>query len=226
MKLSVIIPTYNEANTLAQLLRKVICVPVNKEIIIVDDGSTDHTKSILKEFEDVDNITILHHDINRGKGRAIRTGRDKATGDITIIQDADMETNPHDYLHLIQPIIDKKTKVVYGSRMLNQPRGNNWKYYYGGRFITFIANILYHQNITDEPTCYKVFDTIFFKSIPLECERFEFCPEITAKVSKRGEKIIELPMHYYPRKSDEGKKLKVKDGLEAFLVLLKYKFKN
>lgn len=226
MKLSVIIPTYNEAKTLAQLIKKALVVPINKEIIVVDDGSTDETQSVLKEFENMDNVIILSHGYNRGKGRAIRTGREKTSGDITIIQDADLETNPNDYLHLVEPIIQKNTKVVYGSRLLNQSADHNWKYYYGGRFITFIANLLYRQNITDEPTCYKVFDTAFFKSIPLECERFEFCPEITAKVSKRGIKIVELPMEYFPRKASEGKKLKMKDGFKALWVLLKYRFKN
>lgn len=226
MKLSVIIPTYNEGKTVAQLIEKVIAVPINKEIVIVNDGSTDSTKEALRQFENKEGIKVLHHEVNKGKGMAIRTGRDHITGDIAIIQDADLETDPNDYLHLVQPIIDKKTLVVYGSRILDQPRGNNWKYYYGGRFITAVANILYNQNITDEPTCYKVFDTAFFKSIPLECERFEFCPEVTAKVSKRGVKIVELPMHYYPRSTNEGKKLRVWDGLEAFWVLLKYRFKD
>ncbi|OJV54841.1 MAG: glycosyl transferase [Bacteroidetes bacterium 43-16] len=226
MKLSVIIPTYNEAKTLAQLIKKTLAVPINKEIIVVDDGSTDDTQSVLKEFENMDDVILLSHGYNRGKGRAIRTGREKTSGDITIIQDADLETNPNDYLHLVEPIIQKSTKVVYGSRLLNQSADHNWKYYYGGRFITFIANLLYRQNITDEPTCYKVFDTAFFKSIPLECERFEFCPEITAKVSKRGIKIVELPMEYFPRKASEGKKLKMKDGFKALWVLLKYRFKN
>lgn len=226
MKLSVIIPTYNEAKTLAQLIKKVLAVPINKEIIVVDDGSTDDTQNALKEFENSDNIILLSHGYNRGKGRSIRTGREKASGDITIIQDADLETNPNDYLHLVEPIIQKKTKVVYGSRLLSRSSDHNWKYYYGGRFITFMANLLYRQNITDEPTCYKVFDTTFFKKIPLDCERFEFCPEITAKVSKLGVKIVELPMEYFPRKASEGKKLKMKDGIKALWVLLKYRFKN
>ena len=223
-KLSVIIPTYNEAATLGQLIEKVQKVPVNKELIIVDDGSTDNTNEILQQYTSTKNIRVIYHSKNMGKGSAIRTGREFATGDITIIQDADLETDPNDYIHLLEPISSKKTKVVYGSRVLGGKTKSSFKYYFGGKFITFIANILYGQGITDEPTCYKVFDTMFFKSIPLKCKGFEFCPEITAKVSRRNMKIIELPMSYYPRSTSEGKKLRVKDGIIAAWILIKYRF--
>ncbi len=224
MKLSVIIPTYNESATLAQIIEKVQRVDIKKEIIIVNDGSTDKTKEILENYKSQKEITVVHHKKNMGKGSAIRTGRNYITGDIVIIQDADLETEPSDYLHLVKPIIKNQSKVVYGSRLLNRKISYSWKYYIGGRFITFMANLLYNQSITDEPTCYKVFDSDFFKSIPLNCTGFEFCPEITAKVSKRGIKIIELPMHYYPRSKKEGKKLRIKDGFMALWTLIKYKF--
>ena len=224
MKLSVIMPTYNEAGTLKEIIEKVKDVPIDKEIIVVNDGSTDSSKDVLSEFEHDPIVHVVHHDQNHGKGMAIRTGRKHVTGDIVIIQDADLETNPSDYLHLVKPILDKKTKVVYGSRLLGNKVEYSWKYYFGGRFVTWVANILYGQNITDEPACYKVFDSELFSSIPLECERFEFCPEVTAKVSRMGHKIVELPMEYYPRDRSEGKKLQVFDGIEAVWTLIRYKF--
>ena len=225
MKLSVIMPTYNEAPTLNEIIRKVQDVDYkDKEIIIVDDGSTDNTKAILDNYKNHENITVVHHAFNQGKGKAIRTGREHVTGDIVIIQDADLETDPDDYLHLIAPVLNRSALVVYGSRLLNCKVSFSWKYYWGGRFVTLAANWLYNQKITDEPACYKVFNSDFFKSIPLKCKRFDFCPEITAKVSKRGVKIVELPMRYYPRTIAEGKKLRIRDGIWALWVLLKYKF--
>ena len=224
MKLSVIMPTYNEAATLVEIIEKVRQVPIEKELIIVDDGSTDATAHILKDYEDKENIIVMRHEKNKGKGSAIRTARQRISGEMVIMQDADLETDPNDYLHLIKPICEGKAKVVYGSRLLAPNVDYDWRYYWGGRLITFIANLLYHQNITDVPACYKVFDVALFQSIPLRCKRFEFCPEITAKVSKRGIKILELPMRYYPRTKKEGKKLKFKDGFIALWTLIKYKF--
>lgn len=224
MKLSVIMPTYNEAGTLAQIIEKVRDVPIDKEIIVVNDGSSDQSEQILSQYNDDNDVKVVHHTENRGKGMAIRTGRKHVTGDIVIIQDADLETNPNDYIHLIKPIQEGESKVVYGSRLLGNKVDYSWKYYFGGRFVTWIANLLYGQNITDEPACYKVFDAGLFQSIPLECERFEFCPEVTAKVSRLGHKIVELPMEYYPRDRSEGKKLQIFDGIEAVWTLFRYKF--
>lgn len=224
VKLTVIMPVYNEASTLREIIQKVLEVPVEKELIIVDDYSTDGSREILSEYENNDQIKIAYHDHNQGKGSAIRTGKKYIEGDIVIIQDADLETEPNDYIDLIKPIVNKETKVVYGSRLLKLQKVYDKKYYLGGRLITFFANLLYNQNITDEPTCYKVFDAKLFNSIPLKCKGFEFCPEITAKISKRGIKIKELPMNYYPRSVNEGKKLRPTDGIKALWTLLKYKF--
>lgn len=226
MKLSVIIPVYNEAKTIAELIKRVQAVALQKEIILVDDGSDDETFAIAKQFEGDDFIAV-QHPTNQGKGAAIRTALQYVKGDLVIIQDGDLETEPQDYIHLVQPIIEGKAKVVYGSRNLNPTSGNRyWLYDFGGRFISLWTNFLYQQNITDEAACYKVFKTEILKSIPLTYNRFEFCPEVTARVSKLGITIYELPMHYYPRSFSEGKKMKWTDGLKAFWVLLKLRFAN
>lgn len=224
MKLSVIIPVFNEEKTIALLLQKVIAVPINKELIIVDDGSIDNTVQEITPFIS-ENIQLIHHEKNKGKAAAIKTALQAVSGDLVIIQDGDLETEPNDYLHLVQPIIEGKAKVVYGSRNLQPAKGKRiWTYDIGGRIISRWANFLYQQNITDEAACYKVFKTEIIKSIRLEYDRFEFCPEVTARVSKMGIKIYELPMHYYPRSFSEGKKMKWTDGLKAFWVLLKLRF--
>jgi len=224
--LSVIIPVYNEAKTIAELIKRVQAVAFQKEIILVDDGSDDETFAIAKQFEGDDFIAV-QHPTNQGKGAAIRTALQYVKGDLVIIQDGDLETEPQDYIHLVQPIIEGKAKVVYGSRNLNPTAGNRyWLYDFGGRFISLWTNFLYQQNITDEAACYKVFRTEILKSIPLTYNRFEFCPEVTARISKLGITIHELPMHYYPRSFSEGKKMKWTDGLKAFWVLLKLRFAN
>ncbi|GAB4017814.1 glycosyltransferase family 2 protein [Spirosoma koreense] len=218
------IPAYNEIKSIDTLLEKVQAVPVNKEIIIVDDGSTDGTRDRLATYQSVPNVKVIYHEHNQGKGAAIRTAIQHMTGDIAIVQDADLEYEPQDYRALIQPIIDGKEKVVYGSRFLNRENRHSYmSFYIGGQVVTFLANILYNQRLTDEPTCYKVFETNFLRSIPLECTRFEFCPEVTAKVAKRGIRIKELPISYYPRSIAEGKKISWFDGLEAIWVLLRYR---
>lgn len=238
MKLSIIIPAYNEEETIKELLNKVKNVnlhDVKKEIIVVDDGSKDSTIEIIKKIK---GIYLIKHSKNKGKGAAIRTGIKYATGDITIIQDADLEYDPNDYYKLIKPIIDNKTQVVYGSRFLDHDvyikrhkkfvKGKHTKaytaFYFGGRFLTLLTNLLYNGNITDEATCYKVFRTKLLKSLNLKCNRFEFCPEVTAKVLKRGHKIIEVPTSYNPRTMEEGKKINWKDGIEAVWTLIKYRF--
>jgi glycosyltransferase involved in cell wall biosynthesis len=225
MKLSIIIPAYNEEATIKQLIEKVKQVDLNeieKEIIIVNDNSTDKTKKIL---ENISGIKVIHHKKNLGKGYAIRTGIKFVTGDITIIQDADLEYDPNDYYSLIKPIIEGKAQAVYGSRRLKKENIQyaRFSFYLGGLTLTWIANLLYNVKITDEPTCYKVFRTELLKRMNLKSKRFEFCPEVTAKIAKRGIKIHEVPIHYYPRTAKEGKKIKAKDWIEAVWTLIKYR---
>ncbi len=225
--LSVIIPVFNEEKTLRIILEKIKAVPLEKEIIIVDDFSTDNTRKILAEIEKEGDsqLKILYHEKNHGKGRAIRTGIELVTGDAVIIQDADLEYEPMDYLKLIPPIFSGEYQVLYGSRFLNKQNTHSYKtFLWGGRLVSFITNILYFQNLSDEPTCYKAFDTKLLKSINLKCERFEFCPEVTAKVARKGFKIKEIPINYYPRSIEEGKKIKWYDGVEAIWTLVKYRF--
>ena len=236
MKLSVIIPAYNEEETIAELIsivKKVDIGIIEKEIIVVDDGSKDKTREILNSIKD---ITFIKHEKNLGKGGAVKTGINYSTGDIIIIQDADLEYDPNEYNLCIQPIIEGKTKVVYGSRFLSQKQKNaNLNFfkkhknayrmaYLGGRLLTIIANVLYLANITDEATCYKTFDAQFLKSIKINGNKFEWEPEILAKVRKRKEKIIEVPISYNPRTFEQGKKINWKDGMQAIWTLIKYKF--
>lgn len=228
LKLSIIIPCYNEKATILSLLHKVNAVNIDKEIIVVDDGSTDGTRDILSNLSS-DNLKISFHEQNRGKGTAIRTGIHYATGDIIIIQDADLEYDPNDYPALVQPIKDGSASVVYGSRIIKDSGVNNssisyLRYFIGGRVLTLATNLLYGTNITDEPTCYKVFRADLLKNIDLKCTRFEFCPEVTAKLAKKHIKIHEVPISYFPRRLEDGKKIGLKDGFEAIWTLLKYRF--
>ncbi len=224
MLLSVLIPAYNEIKSIDALLEKIQAVPINKEIIIVDDGSTDGTRERLETFRSMPNVKVVFHEKNQGKGAAIRTAIQHMTGDIAIVQDADLEYEPQDYLALVKPIADGNEKVIYGSRFLKpENRHSYFSFYIGGQVVTLLTNILYNQRLTDEPTCYKVFDANLLRSIPLDCTRFEFCPEVTAKVAKRGIRIKELPISYYPRSIAEGKKISWLDGIEAIWVLLKYR---
>ncbi len=228
MRLSILMPIYNEENTIKEILRRVKEANVkninDKEIIIINDGSTDGTKEILENIEQP-GIKIIHLNKNRGKGWAIREGMKSVTGDIVIIQDGDLEYNPDDYNDLIQPIIVDGYEVVYGSRLLNKDNEISYFVYsFGGRLLTLITNLLYHSHITDEPTGYKVFKTNVLKSIDLKCKKFEFCPEVTAKILKKGINIKEVPIRYSPRKISEGKKIRWYVGLDAIWILFKYRF--
>jgi glycosyltransferase involved in cell wall biosynthesis len=225
-KLSIIIPVYNEEKTIKELVEKVkkVKLPIKKEIIVVDDCSKDRTPEILKKIK---GIKVVRHPGNKnlGKGNAIRTGLKNITGDIVIAQDADLEYNPEDYKKLVEPIIKGKAKVVYGSRNLGDKHEHSYlSYYIGGVFLSKLANLIYGIKITDEATCYKMLRVDVIKSLNLKCERFEFCPEVTAKVAKKGIEILEIPISYSPRKMTEGKKIRWKDGVEAIWTLIKYKF--
>lgn len=226
MKLSVIIPAYNEINTIEDILKKIEKINIDKEIIIVDDGSTDGTREFLEKI-DSPMIKTFFHEKNSGKTAALKTGIRESSGEIIIIQDADLEYEPEDYYNLVKPIQDGKFKVVYGTRFPkwseNRP-GLFYPYFFANRILTLMSNILYRANITDEPTCYKVFDAEVLKSINLKTNRFEFCPEVTAKVRKKGYKICEIPIKYYPRSVKEGKKIRFKDGVDAIWTLIKYRF--
>ena len=226
-KLSIIIPAYNEEKTISEIIRRVKNVKLNgiaKEIVIVDDASTDSTKKILDGISDK-SIKVVHHKKNMGKGSAIRTALNYTTGDIILIQDADLEYNPEEYPKLLEPIIEGKFDVVYGSRQLGKRhKYARLAYYIAGLSLTALSNILYGINITDEPCGYKVFSSDIIKNVNLRCKRFEFCPEITAKISKKGIKIYEVPSSYNPRSRKEGKKIKFSDWLEAVYTLVKYRF--
>ena len=227
MKLSLIMPVYNESATIRQIVEKVMAVPLDIELIIVDDASTDDTAQILANEIHIQypGIKILTHSINKGKAAAIKTAIPYTTGDIITVQDGDLETEPNDLIHLTAPIMNGEASIVYGSRYLNVKEEHLYlSYQMGGRVLSWTVNLLYGQHITDEPACYKVFKADILRSIKLDYDRFEFCPEVTAKVSKMGYKIKELPMNYYPRSFAEGKKLNWVDGLKALWVLIKYRF--
>lgn len=228
-KLSIIIPVYNEEKTISKVVEKAKEKKIGniaKEIIIVDDFSTDSTKKILKKIRS-SSIKIFYHKKNMGKGAAIRTGLKNSTGGIILIQDADLEYNPNDYGKLLKPIIDKKTEVVYGSRLnaLRKDIKNIYKLHYmGNLFLTLMTNLLYGAKITDMETGYKVFRREVIKGINLRANRFDFEPEVTSKILKRGYKIYEVPISFAGRKFEEGKKITWVDGVKAAYYLLKYRF--
>ena len=228
MNLTVIIPVFNEEKTIRLLVKEVLGSPFTSEIIAVDDGSTDKSYEILESIqkESPGKIKVLKHSKNLGKGHAIRTALEESSGDLILIQDADLEYSPSEYGSLIKPFEDPNVQVVYGSRNIHEnPRSYN-SFYWGGVLLTSVANFLYGSKITDESTCYKVFKAELLKGLDLECEGFEFCPEVTAKVLKKKIKILEVPVTYNPRSKTEGKKIKWSDGLLAVWFLIKYKFKN
>ncbi len=225
MKLSIIIPAYNEEKTIQEIVRRVKAQPLpghlQKEIILVNDGSRDKTGAHARK---IPGIILFTHARNRGKGAAIRTGLAHATGELVIIQDADLELSPTDYPALLAPLL-AGAPVVYGSRLLGKRISKHTLFYYaGGRLITLAANLIHGIHITDEPIGYKAFKTSVLRSLHLECERFEFCPEVTAKIARRHIPIVEVPVKYEPRSTAEGKKLNWKDGVQAIWILLKYRF--
>jgi glycosyltransferase involved in cell wall biosynthesis len=227
MKLSILMPVYNECETLSEILRQVQAVElsdVEKEIIVVDDGSTDGSREILAKEAQEGAIQVFYHDQNQGKGAAVRTAIQHATGDLILIQDADLEYDPRDYPTLIRPIIEGRVTVVYGSRFLGPRKAMLFWHMMGNKLLTLTTNILYNAILSDMETCYKCFRADVVKDIPLHAKRFELEPEITAKVLKRGHRIFEVPISYYGREYHEGKKISWRDAPLAFWTLIKYRF--
>jgi glycosyltransferase involved in cell wall biosynthesis len=227
MKLSIIIPVYNEESTLQEILQQVRSVDlsdVDIEIVVVDDGSTDGSRAILEQEAKAGDLRILFHAENRGKGAAVRTAIEQASGDLILIQDADLEYDPRDYPSLIRPIIEGRVTVVYGSRFLGPRKAMLFWHMLGNKFLTLTTNILYNAILSDMETCYKCFRADVIQGIPLCSRRFEFEPEVTAKVLKRGHRIFEVPISYYGREYHEGKKITWRDAPLAFWTLIKYRF--
>ncbi len=227
MKLSIVMPVYNEQATLREILaqvREVKLENIEKEIIVVDDGSTDGSRDILAAEAASGDLQIHYHEQNRGKGAAIRTAIEHASGDLILIQDADLEYDPRDYPALIRPIIEGRVAVVYGSRFLGPRKAMLFWHMIGNKLLTLTTNILYNAILSDMETCYKCFRADVIKDIPLHSRRFEFEPEITAKVLKRGHRIFEVPISYYGREVHEGKKISWRDAPIAFWTLIKYRF--
>ena len=219
MKLSVIMPVYNEEATIAEILERVRAVDVEKEIILVNDCSRDRTAEILARQTHIPELRIFTHAVNKGKGAAIQTALREVSGDIVIVQDADLEYDPQDYLRLAQPILRGESKVVYGVRDLGTQK---WFMAMGNRFVTFATNVLYGVSLKDMETCYKTMSREVVQGLNLECRRFDVEAEITAKILRRGYKIIEMPINYHARY--EQKKLSPMDGIPTLRALLKYRF--
>ena len=226
MRLSVVIPVYNEVGTIKEIVSRVQAVDLEKEIVIVDDGSTDGTREQLQKITlSHENIRVLYHDRNQGTGAALRTGFEGATGDIVIIQDADLEYDPREYPVLLEPILDGRADIVYGSRFLGGPhRVLFFWHYLGNRFLTLLSNALTNLNLTDMETCYKVFRREVLNDIQLKSNRFGFEPEFTAKIAKKGFRIYETSISYSGRTYAEGKKIGWKDGIKAIFAIIWFRF--
>lgn len=226
MLLSVIMPVYNEKKTIRAIVDRVMAVPVEKELIIVDDGSKDGTREILKEYEGRPNIKIILHMKNQGKGAAIATGFKNFSGDYVIIQDADLEYHPEEYPRLLEPLIRGDADVVYGSRFKGAGRAFLFWHKMGNIFLNFVTNILYNSTLTDMETCYKTFRSDVVRGMKIESRKFNIEPEITAKILKRGYRVFEVPITYSGRDFSEGKKITWRDGFSALWTLIKFRFKN
>jgi glycosyltransferase involved in cell wall biosynthesis len=223
--LSVIMPCYNEQDTLPQILEAVRAVDLDKEIVAVDDCSSDNTYQILQaEAAEDPRLRVIRHPTNRGKGAAVRTGIAHALGEITIIQDADLEYDPNDYYELVKPIVDGRVQVVFGSRFMGRHTGMYFWNALGNKGLTFLTNFLFNSWISDMETCYKVMRTEILRSLNLESNDFRLEPEITAKVLRKGYRIYEVPVSYLGRTYEEGKKMKPSQGFYAILALFRYRF--
>ena len=224
MKLSIVIPVYNEKETLPDIIQRVEATEYEKEIILVDDCSTDGSREILSDYQGRQNCKVIFHETNRGKGAALRSGFAQACGDIIIIQDADLEYSPSDYKQLLEPILDGRADVVYGSRFLGGPhRVLFFWHYLGNKLLTTISNMVTNLNLTDMETGYKVFSKKVLDSITLTCERFGFEPEFTSKIAKKKFKIYEVPISYSGRDYSQGKKITWRDGIAALWFILKFR---
>ncbi|MFX0134493.1 MAG: glycosyltransferase family 2 protein [Candidatus Hodarchaeota archaeon] len=226
MKLSVIMPVFNEKNTLKEIIKRVNKIEIDKEIIIVDDGSTDGSTDILRNINE-DNIKVIFHERNKGKGAAIRTALEHINGDMIVIQDADLEYPPEQYTDLMKPILEGNADVVYGTRFIGVHRVFLFWHYMGNKFLTFITNLLYNTMLTDMETCYKVFTKKALAGIQIKSNGFDVEPELTAKIFKKKYlRVVEVPCVYYGRDYSEGKKITWKDSIPAILALIKYRFVN
>ncbi|MBM2850201.1 MAG: hypothetical protein HW418_3143 [Anaerolineales bacterium] len=224
LSLSIIIPCYNERATVTEIVQRVRACAPDAEIVVVDDGSTDGSRDALRELEGQPNLRILYHDRNRGKGAAVRAGIAAAAGEVILIQDADLEYDPRDYPRLLQPIEEGRAEVVYGSRFLGGPRrAMLFWHMVANLLLTLMTNVLFNTILSDMETGYKVFKAKVIKGIPLRARRFDFEPEVTAKVLKRGYRIYEVPITFTPREYWEGKKIGLKDAFAAVWTLLKYR---
>jgi glycosyltransferase involved in cell wall biosynthesis len=228
-KLSVIVPVFNERNTLVEILRRMRAVElpdaIEREIIVVDDGSSDGTRDVLKQLSD-STVHVVLHDTNRGKGAALRTGFSHATGEYVLVQDADLEYDPEDWPKLLNPVLRGRARVVYGSRFTGERRNMLLLHWIGNRFLSITTNLLYNTTLSDMETCYKLLERDLVDEMKLTANRFDIEPEITAKVLKRGIRIYEVPISYSGREFDEGKKITWRDGFSALWALVKYRFRD
>jgi glycosyltransferase involved in cell wall biosynthesis len=229
--LSILMPVYNEARTIREIIARVEATRldgIGKELVIIDDGSTDGTREVLQQLGQTSEHKVYFHAQNMGKGAAVRTALTYATGDIILIQDADLEYDPREYPELLRPILEGRADVVYGSRLAGGKvtRAFNFWHYLGNKVLTLTTNILYNAILSDMETCYKVFRADVIRNVQIKSNRFNFEPEITAKVLKRRHKLYELPISYYGRDFSEGKKITWRDGLSALWALIKYRFVN
>jgi glycosyltransferase involved in cell wall biosynthesis len=228
-KLSVVVPVYNERNTLVEIVRRMRAVElpdsIEREIIIVDDGSDDGTRDVLKQLGD-STVRVIMHDTNQGKGAAVRTGFAHAVGEYVLVQDADLEYDPEDWPRLLNPVMRGRARVVYGSRFTGERRNMLFLHWIGNRFLSLVTNVLYNTTLSDMETCYKLIDRNLLNEMSLSANKFDFEPEITAKLLRRGVRIYEVPISYAGREFDEGKKITWHDGFAALWTLVKYRFKD
>ena len=222
--LSVIVPVFNERNTVAEILRRMrrVDLPVDLEVVVVDDASSDGTDKVLDTLED-STVRVVRHPVNRGKGAAVRTGLGYVRGDLVLVQDADLEYDPEDWPRLLAPILKGKARVVYGSRFTGERKNMLFLHWVGNRFLSLVTNVLYNTTLSDMETCYKLFDRRVLDGMTLRADRFDFEPEVTAKVLRRGIRIYEVPISYVGREFDEGKKITWRDGIVALWTLVKYR---